>query len=438
LEPKIGGQNMTFEGAIVMSQQELQRVKILEKILDKKMKQREACKILSLSRRQIIRLLKKYRRQGVDGLLSQKRGKPSNNRFCEDVRKNVLAITKEKYADFGPTFLQEKLVENHAIEVSKETLRTWMIAEGIWEAKRRKAARIHQSRERRDCFGELIQIDGSPHDWFEGRREKCCLLVFIDDATSRLVNLRFEESETTAGYFRTMREYVTKFGLPMALYSDRHSIFRINMPETKHEGLTQFERAMKELGVETICANSPQAKGRVERANGILQDRLIKEMRLHKINDLEAANTYLPKFIESYNKKFAVEPKNSVDAHVKLKDAKNLNLIFSFQNTRTLSKNLEMSYNSVIYQVKTDGQGYGLRHAKTTVCEDLEGKVTLIYKGKKLNYSCYEKRTKTAEIVEAKTLNHKIDSIVKRIVKPSADHPWRHYPNRFAAAPQGI
>ena len=183
-----------------------------------------------------------------------------------------MAIIKEKYIDFGPTFLREKLIENHNITVSRETLRKWMTAENIWKTKRRKQARIHQMRERRSCFGELVQIDGSPHDWFEGRGEKCCLLVFIDDVTSKLVNLRFEEVETTAGYFRAAKEYITTYGLPMAFYNDRHSIFRVNMPGC--EGTTQFGRAAQELGIEIICANSPQAKGRVERANGILQDRL--------------------------------------------------------------------------------------------------------------------------------------------------------------------
>lgn len=418
---------MAADGLITMNQQEVLRLQIMERLKNGELGQGEASKILKISCRQVRRLVKIYKQQGAKSLVSKKRGKPSNNRICEETKRNILTIIKEKYIDFGPTFLGEKLLENHNIIVSKETLRQFMISENIWETKRRKKAQIHQMRERRSCFGELIQIDGSPHDWFEGRGEKCCLLVFIDDATGMLVNLRFEESETTAGYFRATKGYITKYGLPMAFYSDKHSIFRVNMPNCEAE--TQFGRIAKELGIEIICANSPQAKGRVERANGILQDRLVKEMRLLKINSIEAANFYLPEFIEQYNKKFAVEAKNSADAHIKLVGNENLDLIFSFKENRTLSKNLELSYYNTIYQIKTKNSGYRLRHAKVTVYEDLEGKITIIYKGKKLNYSCYKKQQKTAQIVEAKALNNKIDSIEKKRYvlpyKPVANHPWR-------------
>jgi len=420
---------MATEELITMNNKEILRLKIVEKLNDGLLSQNKASNILGISCRQVRRLLRAYRQQGAKSLVSKKRGKPSNNKIGEEIKQNVLAITKEKYSDFGPTFLGEKLLENHNISVSKETLRKWLIAENIWIAKRRKKARIHQMRERRDCFGELIQIDGSPHDWFEGRREKCCLLVFIDDATSKLVNLRFEEVETTAGYFRTAKEYVTKYGLPMAFYSDKHSIFRVNMPGC--EGVTQFGRAAQELGIEIICANSPQAKGRVERANGILQDRLVKEMRLRGISDIETANAYLPEFIDQYNKKFAVESKNSADAHVKLNGNENLDLIFCFKEERELSKNLDLSYHNDLYQIKTENNGYRLRHAKVTVCEDLESKITIIYKGEKLSYKCYKKQKKTAAIVGAKAINYKINCIIKKRHKPNINHPWRQYKTAY-------
>lgn len=420
---------MATEALITMNQKEVLRLQVIEKLNDGRLGQSEASKLLGVSCRQIRRLLKAYRQHGAKCLVSKKRGKPSNNRICKEVRKNILAIVKERYVDFGPTFLGEKLLENHNIAVSKETLRQLMVSENIWRTKRRKKARIHQMRERRSCFGELVQIDGSPHDWFEGRGEKCCLLVFIDDATGKLLNLRFEEAETTAGYFRAVKEYVTKYGLPMAFYSDKHSIFRVNIPGC--EKITQFGRAAEELGIEIICANSPQAKGRVERANQTLQDRLIKEMRLRGISDIKAANAYVPEFIESYDKKFSVEPKSSVDAHVKLSGNEDLDLIFCFKENRVLSKNLELSYYSTIYQIKTEDNGYKLRHAEVTICEDLEGKVTIIYKGEKLNYSCYRKQRKTTEIVTAKALNRKIDSIARKRYIPAADHPWRQYKTAY-------
>ncbi len=195
---------MATEELITMNNREILRLKIVEKLDDGLLGQSKASKILGISCRQIRRLLRVYRQQGAKSLVSKKRGKPSNNKIGEEIRQNVLAITRDKYSDFGPTFLREKLLENHNILVSRETLRKWLIVEDIWKAKNCKKARIHQMRERRNCFGELIQIDGSPHDWFEGRREKCCLLVFIDDATSKLVNLRFEEVETSKAASRQL------------------------------------------------------------------------------------------------------------------------------------------------------------------------------------------------------------------------------------------
>jgi hypothetical protein len=419
---------MTEERLISMSHKEILRLKTLEQLQSKIITQKIAGKILSLSVRQVRRLSKSYAKNGAAGLVSKKRTHISNNKIPIADKKKIIEITRAKYADFGPTFLSEKLLENHSIVISKETLRQWLIEENLHKSKRRSKARIHQMRERRPSFGELIQIDGSPHDWFEGRREKCCLLVYVDDATSKLVNLRFEEAETTAGYFRTTKEYISKYGLPVAMYSDRHNIFRVNMPTKADDGITQFGQAMNELGIEIICANSPQAKGRVERANGILQDRLVKELRLRGISDINTANLYLPEFIERYNKKFAVEPKSSFDSHVKLIGNENLDLIFSLKHTRSVSKNLELIYKTKIYQIKDTGSIYRLRHARVTVYENLAGEIKLIYKGKKLDYSCYErqkKTAKTARIVETKLLNHKVDAMVRASRKPSTKHPWR-------------
>jgi hypothetical protein len=362
------------------------------------------------------------------GLASKRRGNPSNNKTPEDTKNQILKLIKSTYMDFGPTFLQEKLFENHNIHLSKETLRQIMITNGLWNTKRCIKACIHQQRERRPRFGELVQIDGSPHDWFEGRREKCCLLVFIDDATGKILQLRFEETETTEGYFKAMVGYVKQYGLPVALYSDKHGIFRVNMPETKHEGETQFKRAMDDLGIELIYANSAQAKGRVERVNQTLQDRLIKELRLAGISSIESANAFLPGFTEKFNQKFAVEPKNPNDAHRQLHlNDEELNIIFSIQKTRTVSKNLELSCDNVVYQIQVFGQGYTLRHAKIVVCKDLTGAISLVYKNKKLDYKCYQKQKRTADAVDAKTVNQKVDETIRRPYKPSINHPWRKY-----------
>lgn len=411
---------MDKEELIAMNNKEILRLQVMEKLNTKMIKQKEVGKILGLSFRQVRRLLKNYRQYGSKGLVSKKRNMPSNNKICEEIKQNILAITKERYIDFGPTFLKEKILENHNYDISKETLRKWLIAEGIWIPKSYGKIRIHQMRERRSCFGELIQIDGSPHDWFEGRRNKCCLLVFIDDATSKIVHLCFEESETTEGYFKAMLGYIKQYGLPVSLYSDKHSIFRVNMPETKHEGETQFKRAMDNLGIEVIYANSAEAKGRVERANQTLQDRLVKELRLAGINDIETANKFLPEFLEKHNKKFAVEPKNKNDAHRQLNlSNEELNLIFSIQNTRTTSKNLELSYDNTVYQIQVVGQGYTLRYSKILVCKDLNGDVSLIYKNKKLPYKCYKKQKHNGTTADAKILNKHIDEFIKRPISES-------------------
>jgi len=247
--------------------------------------------------------------------------------------------------------------------------------------------------------------------------------------------LRFEPVETTAGYFHSIYAYLKQHGKPVAFYSDRHSIFRINTPNAVEDAQTQFERAMETLGIEIICANSPQAKGRVERINQTLQDRLVKELRLMGINNIETANVFLPKFIVDINQRFAVEPTSQINAHraCDLSDEQ-LNTILCFQYTRKLSKNLELSYENIIYQIKTTGTGYALRHANIAVQEHLNGQITLSYKGRQLEYTTYHKKKKTAEIISEKQLNQKIDTVIKQNLKikcsirhtPKSDHPWRN------------
>jgi transposase len=413
-----------------MSQREVERLSVIKQVSKKQLKQGKAAEQLKISARQIRRMLKAYRQDGAQGLVSKHRGKTSNRRHAKENKALAMDLVHQRYADFGPTLAAEKLKELHGIVVNKETLRQWMTSSGLWHAKRAKKARIHQSRERRSCFGELIQLDGSHHDWFEGRSEKCCLYVLIDDATSQLVGLWFEAGETTVGYFKVVREYIERHGRPLAFYSDKDSVFRVNHPVGTADAQTQFERAMSELGIELICANSPQAKGRVERANGTLQDRLIKEMRLRDINTMEAANAFLPTFMADYNRRFAVAPRSEINAHRRqLPNLATLDLIFSLQDTRTLSKNLELSYKNVVYQIQGEGKGYRLRHAKVTVCEDVNGQIALLYKGRKLAYQCHHKQRRASDVVDVKQLNSRMDQTVKRMTKyiPKPEHPWRDY-----------
>jgi transposase len=274
-----------------MSTKELDRAAVMARLVEGSLTQRAAAEALAVSVRQVRRLLRGYEAQGAGALASKRRGRPSNRRLPTSLRDDALALVRERYADFGPTLACEKLRELHGVCVSSETLRTWMTVAGLWSTRAERRKRPQPPRARRDCFGELVQIDGCDHDWFEGRGPRCTLLVFVDDATGQLMELRFARSETTFDYFAATEHYLRRYGKPVAFYSDKASIFRVNAKEAlAGVGFTQFGRAMKDLNIDVICANSPAAKGRVERAHQTLQDRLVKELRLHGISDREAGN----------------------------------------------------------------------------------------------------------------------------------------------------
>lgn len=415
---------------IALSHQELDRLTIVQSIVAKRLTQSQAAKQLQLSTRQIKRLVRAYRLFGAASLQSKHRGKRPNNAISDAVRQQAMALLKQHYGDFSPTFAHEKLTEQHGLAFSVETLRQWMIAEGYWQPKARRKARVHQSRPRRSCVGELIQIDGSPHNWFEGRAPECTLIVFIDDATSRLMALQFVLAETTQAYMETLQKYCQQYGRPVSLYSDKHSIFRINHPDKEGE-LTQFTRAIKTLDIEPIHANTPQAKGRVERANQTLQDRLVKEMRLQGINTIEDANAFLPRFMADYNRRFAVTPRCQEDAHRPvLHTADELALLFSLHYTRKLSKNLTCQFQNTQYQLQGCGNGYRLRGASITVCRSFSGDITLFHKGKIMAYQQLQQGQSPIPIEDEKTLSARIDTIKKQQqqrprYKPSIDHPWK-------------
>src|SRR5712672_2278473 len=301
-----------------MSKPEFGRLDVLLRVQSGRLRVIDAAVLIGLRRRHVFRLLRGLKQDGATSLLSKRRGRPSNHPLPDEVRTLALSIVRERYCDFGPSLAAEKLAEHHGCSVSRETLRGWMIADGLWQDRRHRLPSPHQPRRRRDCLGELVQIDGSEHAWFEARGERCTLLAFVDDATSRALHLRFAPSESTFDYFRSVRAYVQTHGKPVAFYSDRHGIFRVNTGEAATRGggrLTQFGRAMAELSIGAICANSPQAKGRVERAFATLQDRLVKAMRLQGIATMAAANAWLPGFVADYNSRFAREPASLKDLH---------------------------------------------------------------------------------------------------------------------------
>jgi transposase len=408
-----------------MSAKELNRLEVMQRLSEKRMSQKEAGAILHLSTRQIKRLLKAYCRKGAAGLVSKPRGRRSNNRLSEEVKKKTLNLLKTRYKGFGPTLAHEKLVEREKLKLSDESVRKLMIEEGLWKPRKAKKVVIHQLRERRACFGELIQIDGSPHDWFEGRAPACVLLVFIDDATGQLVQLRFVEQESFFSYCQAAEGYFRQSGKPVAFYSDKLGVFRVNLPSRgAGEALTQFGRAMQELDIQIICANSPQAKGRVERVIQTLQDRLPKELRLRGVSTMADGNAYLPAFIADFNPRFAVEPRSSVNAHRPLTAKEDLARILTWQETRTLSKNLTLQFEKVVYQIQTERPAYALRNAQVTVCVNDREEITIVYHGKALPYSIYKQQAKQAEIVSAKQLDQAL-SQTRLPHKPAPDHPWR-------------
>jgi transposase len=408
-----------------MSAKEVNRLEVMQRLSSKHMSQKEAGKILSLSVRQIKRLLRAYRQEGAAGLVSKHRGRKSNNRLSTEVKKQALNLLKTKYKGFGPTLAHEKLVEQEKLKLSDESVRKFMIEEELWKPRKAKRVATHQLRERRACFGELIQIDGSPHDWFEGRAEGCVLLVFIDDATGKLVQLLFVEQESFFSYCQAAEGYFRQYGKPVAFYSDRHGIFRVNVPSRgAGEALTQFGRAMQELEIQIICANSPQAKGRVERVIQTLQDRLPKELRLRGISSRVEGNTYLPDFMQDFNQRFAVEARSSLNAHRPLTAKEDLARILTWQETRTLSKNLTLQFQKTVYQIQTDRPSYALRNAQVTVCVNAQEEITILYHGKALPYSIYNQQAKQAEVVSSKQLDLALKA--KRLPpQPAPDHPWR-------------
>jgi len=375
-----------------MSQKELHRIEVVKRLIEKRCNETQAAEQLNISTRQIRRLKSAYVNQGAKGLLSKKRDKPGNHQLPAELKELCISLISQNYADFRPTLATEKLAECHNLHVSRETVRQWMIEANLWEPRDKRLKRAYQPRYRRECYGELIQIDGSQHHWFEGRAPKCTLLVYIDDATSQLMNLYFTQVESTFTYFEATKQYLCEHGKPVAFYSDKHSTFRTNKKgELGGDGITQFGRALNELNIDIICANSCQAKGRVERANQTLQDRLVKELRLRGITTIEEANAFVPEFISGYNRRFAKPPKSDHNAHRPLRTDDDLREIFCWQEERTLSHNLTVQYDRVLYLIEDSVETRKLARKRVTVFDYADGTIKIKYNGKVLPYSAFDK-----------------------------------------------
>lgn len=412
-----------MEEIFEMSEKEVYRCTILQQVVNQQLTQVKAAEILKITDRQVRNLLHKYKNEGPNGIISKKRGKVSNRAFEDSFKNQVLALVSDKYPDFGPTFAHEKLIENHNYNLSVETLRGWMLEHRLYSP-RKSRKKVHQLRPRRENFGELIQIDASIHPWFEDRADKCALIVFIDDATSLITSLHFCKSECLEGYFKSLKEHLLMYGRPCSLYSDRHSIFA--GPEGKNN--SQFVRALKELDIESILARSPQAKGRVERANRTLQDRLIKEMRLKNISSIEEANRFLPEYVESHNNKFCKEPKGAMNTHRSLALGCDLERILSRREERTLSKDLSFSFYNKRYKIMETNMVNRLKGKKISVVQEESGSVRVYFMSKQLKVVPLE------EVIEKrKVLDCKSKILWKPKSRPKkSDHPWKKYGYQIA------
>lgn len=402
---------------ITMTRKEIDRLNVIHQIAAKEHTQKSGAAKLGITTRQMRRIISRYRQFGEAGLVSRHRGKASNNAITPEKRARILELVHEYYRDFGPTLAAEKLEENHGETISREALRTLMINEGIWKAKSRKKQKPHQSRERRARFGELIQIDGSPHDWFEGRRPPCTLIVFIDDATGEFMELHFEETETIRGYATALKSYLHEYGAPIAFYCDKHGIFRINKEDpAQSSSFTQFGRMVESLRIEMIYASTPQAKGRVERANQTLQDRLVKELRLNNINTIAAANEFLKEYKYTISDKFAVQARSSENAHRKVPMSKDeLDVVFSLHAQRKVSKNLEIRFENNVYRLAVEGKNLTMRGATVTVCKRFDGSVFILYKQRRIPCILAKKAPRqTSKAVSSKGLNAYLDAIIQQ------------------------
>lgn len=411
---------MAGEDMIMARPKELKRLQIIWKVLEKGIKQVEAAEILGLSSRQIRRILKRVKWEGDKGVIHKSRGQPSKRRLPDAIRNKIIRLYRSQYWDFGPTLASEKLQEREHLRVSDETLRLWLIESGDWK-KKRKTRGHRRWRDRKGHRGKMVQLDGSHHDWFEGRGPRCVLMSYIDDATSR-VFARFYEHEGTMPAMDSFKRYGRKYGLPISLYLDRHTTYKspakASVEDILNEEvpLSEFERALKELGVEVIHAMSPQAKGRVERLFRTLQDRLVKEMRLRGIGTIEKANAFLKQYLPVYNRRFSILPREREDLHRPLPKGFNIDAVLCIKTERRLRNDFTVAHNKKLYQIEDR-----TRASKVMIHEYINGSLRMTYRDQSLRF-----KEITARPVK-KEQEAPVKERTKRRYKPSSEHPWKGF-----------
>jgi hypothetical protein len=411
---------MIEKDMITMSQKELQRLHVIRKTIDKAITQTRAAEILEMCTRQVRRIASRIKLDGDEGIIHKSRHKPSNSRINPKIKTKVLNLYKTKYHDFGPTLASEKLLELHRIKISDETLRLWLHKGNVSGYKRRKLRPHRQWRQRKECFGQMVQMDGSHHDWFEGRGPKSVLMAYKDDATGK-VFARFYKYEGTIPALDSFKRYIAAYGIPQSIYLDKHSTYKSWAKPTIEdqlrgkESLSQFGRAAGELGVKLIYAHSPQAKGRIEREFKTLQDRLVKELRLKKANTIKAANKVLDEYLPKLNSKFSVVPANGVNLHRSVSPAVDLDDVLCIKDKRVVRNDFTVSYEAKLYQITEQTK------VKTVaMIEKVDGSIEIKDKQKSLSFRVINQRLKK----EPKKRAFK----PKVILRPTKHHPWRRFP----------
>jgi hypothetical protein len=415
-------------GQLLMSTRERTRLALMVQVRKRALTLQRAAKLLRLSYRQVKRIWRRYRMEGDRGLVHRLRGQPSTRRIDAARRRQILALRERQYPDFGPTLAAEHLARRGLV-VDHETLRRWLIADGQWQRQRRRQTH-RQWRARRAHRGELVQMDGSHHDWFEGRRASAVLMVMIDDATNHTL-ARFYEAEDTPAAMDIFGRWVRARGLPLALYADLDSIYRVNRDPSLEEQLaerpaqTQFGRAMAQLGVEIVAAYSPQAKGRVERRHGLFQDRLVKELRLATLATLEQANDFLEQqFLPEINRRFVVPPAQPADLHRRLPRGLVLAEVLSLEDSRVVAADWTVCWQRRYFQIDKQHAALSLPRRRVIVRQLLSGQLQLVYRGQKLRWTELPPRVRPAPAP-------RVLGQVRRCGIPRADHPWRRYRVRF-------
>ena len=417
---------------ITMTKKEASRYETIKDLIAKKIDGTEASALLSLSIRQVKRIKAAVSKLGIEGIIHGNRNKKSNRKTKPEIIKKAIEYLQKIYHDFNPLLAKEKLYELQNINLSKETVRQLMIKENLWQPRKKHEPKKHFWRERKDNYGDMQQFDGSYHNWFEGRNEKKlgleqCLLLSVDDATGKITKAQFDFNEGVVPVFRFWKEYIITHGLPISIYLDKFSTYKVNHKNAvdNQELMTQFQRAMNQLGVRLITAHSPQAKGRVEKMNGTLQTRLVKEMRLVGINTIQEANTFLEEvFVPKFNAQFAVMAKQETDLHRTLSPEKIAQLprIFSIQSARKVCNDYTVRFANYYYQLQETQPTTVYKKDEVIIEQHLTGEVNISLRNHHLNYILLPERPKKEIVVRLVALTNKQPSSWK----PPQDHPWRN------------